>query len=85
MQKLCIALRFYATGSHQMSVGDGEGASQSSVSRIVKQVTLALAGHADDLIAFNVDQDVVETIAKGFYGFSGSMYNSFDLQMGEQK
>ena len=73
MQKLCIALRFYATGSHQIAIGDREGASQSSVSRIVKQVTLALAGHADDLILFNVDQDVMETVAKGFYGFSGSM------------
>ena len=25
MQKLCIALRFYATGTHQLEVGDGEG------------------------------------------------------------
>ena len=74
MQKMCIALRFYATGSHQMSVGDGEGASQASVSRIVKQVTLALAGHVNDLVCFHVDQDVMETVAKGFYGFSGSMY-----------
>ena len=77
MQKLCIALRFYATGSHQIVIGDGEGASQASVSRIVKQVTLALAGHADDLISFNIDQEVMETVAKGFYGFSGSMYQSY--------
>ena len=77
MQKLCIALRFYATGSHQIVIGDGEGASQASVSRIVKQVTLALAGHADDLISFNIDQEVLETVAKGFYGFSGNMYESY--------
>ena len=32
MQKLCIALGFYATGSHQIAVRDGEGASQASVS-----------------------------------------------------
>ena len=74
MQKLCIALRFYATGSHQMAVGDGEGVSQASVSRIIKQVTQALSGHADELIAFNLDEDVMETVSKGFYGFSGSMY-----------
>ena len=73
MQKMCIALRFYATGSHQMCVGDGEGASQASVSRIVKQVTLALAGHVNDLVSFHIDQDVMETVANGFYGFSGSM------------
>ena len=73
MQRLCIALRFYATGSHQMCVGDGEGASQASVSRIVKQVTTALSNHSDDLIAFHIDEDVLSTVAKGFYGFSGSM------------
>ena len=73
MQKLCITLRFLATGTHQMEVGDGEGASQASVSRIIKQVTDALAGHADDLIRFHVDQEVMEIVAKGFYGFSGSM------------
>ena len=74
MQKLCIALHFYATGSHQIAVGDGEGASQASVSRIVKQVALALADHCDDLIAFHVDNDIMQTVAKGFYGFSGSRY-----------
>ena len=75
MQKLCIALRFYATGTHQMEVGDGEGASQSSVCRIVKQVTMALSSHASDLIAFHIDQDILNNIQKGFYGFSGSESN----------
>ena len=71
-QKMCIALRFYATGTHQIEVGDGEGASQSSVCRIVKQVSKALAGHANDLIAFSLDEDILETVSTGFYGFKAS-------------
>ena len=73
MQKMCITLRFYATGTHQIEVGDGEGASQASVSRIVKQVTRVLSDHMNDLVEFTVDPDVLDTISKGFYGFSGSM------------
>ena len=72
LQKMCIALRFYATGTHQTEVGDGEGASQSSVCRIVKQVSWALAEHANDLIAFSLDDDVLETVSTGFYGFKAS-------------
>ena len=72
LQKLGIALRFYATGTHQMEVGDGEGASQSSVCRIVKQVSKALANHANDLISFSLDDDILETVSTGFYGFKAS-------------
>ena len=73
MQKLCIALHFYATGTHQIEVGDGEGASQASVSRIVKEVTSVLSNHMNDLVEFTVDPDVLDTVSKGFYGFNGSM------------
>ena len=72
MQKLCITLRFLATGTHQMEVGDGEGASQSSVSRIVREVCGILAEQAEQLVVFSLDPDILQTIAKGFYGFSGS-------------
>ena len=72
MQKICIALRFYATGTHQIEIGDGEGASQASVSRIVKQVTDVLSDHMNDLVVFSLDPDVLQTVAKGFFGFNGS-------------
>ena len=72
MQKLCIALRFYATGTHQIEVGDGEGASQALVSRIVNEVSEALAEQADQLIVFSLDPDIMKTVSTGFYGFSGS-------------
>lgn len=71
-QRLCIALRFYATGTHQIEVGDREGASQSSVSRTVKQVSQALSDHMDDIVVFNLDPDILETVAQGFFGFNGS-------------
>ena len=73
MQKLCIALCIYATGSHQIELGDGEGASQALVSRIVKQVTSVLSNDMNDLVEFTIDPDVLETISRGFYGFNGSM------------
>ena len=51
---------------------DGEGASQASVSRIVKQVSEVLSDHMDDLVVFNVDPDMLDTVARDFFGFSGS-------------
>lgn len=71
-QRICIALKFYATGSFQHEIGDGEGASQSSLSRIVARVSRVLASHADDIIKFSVDQTILDRVASGFYGFSGS-------------
>ena len=49
-QKVCIALRYYATGSFQRVVGDTEGASQSSCHRIIKEVSKSFANRADSLI-----------------------------------
>ncbi len=41
--KLLIALRYYASGTFQLNVGDYFGATQPSVSRIVKNVSKAIA------------------------------------------
>ena len=81
MQKLCITLRFFATGTHQMEVGDGEGASQASVSRIVRQVCSVLAEEADQLVVFSLDPDILRQVAKGFYGFSGSKLILVDISL----
>ena len=72
IQKLCIALRFFATGTHQTEVGDGEGASQSSVCHIVKQVSTVLSNHANDVIKFSLDDEVLNRVSTGFYGFKAS-------------
>ena len=39
---------------------------------IVRQVSQVLSDHMDDLVVFNVDPDVLETVATGFFGFNGS-------------
>ena len=67
-QWLNIALRFYATGSFQGSVGDSEGASQPSCLRIVTLVSSVLSSHCDDLVRFCVDQDICQQVSTGFYG-----------------
>ena len=71
-QHMCCALRFYATGTFQTEVGDGEGISQTSMHRIINLVTNALSDHADDIIKFSVYPQVLETVSNGFYGFKGS-------------
>ena len=71
-QKLCIALRYFATGTFQRQVGDSEGTSQSSLHRIVHQVAEALASHADTIINFSVDPNKLKTVSVCFYAFSGS-------------
>ena len=84
MQKICITLRFLATGTHQIEVGDGEGASHASVSRIVKQVCGILAEQTDQLVTFTLDPDILKVVANGFYGFSGSMLmNCFFSQVAD--
>ena len=71
-QHLCCALRFFATGTFQTEVGDGEGISQSSMHRFIKLETNALSDHADNIIKFSVNPEILETVSNGFYGFQGS-------------
>ena len=33
-----------------------------------------IAEQADQLVVFSLDQDILSTVAKGFYGFSGSKW-----------
>ena len=73
-QKMCIGLRYYATGAQQTEIGDGEGASQASVSRIVNQVTDIFSKACSSVVKFSLDQEILDTVSTGFYGFKGSMY-----------
>jgi hypothetical protein len=41
--QLAIVLRFYATGQFQITEGDLHGRHQSTVSRLVKKVSIAIA------------------------------------------
>ena len=71
-QKMCIALRYFATGTFQRQVGDSEGASQASLHRIVHTVAEALASHADTVINFSTDPTILKSVSDGFYAFRGS-------------
>lgn len=42
VNQLLITLRFYATGSHLLAIGDTHGVDVSTVSRIIKGVTNAI-------------------------------------------
>jgi len=43
MTQLLLCLRYYATGSMYITVGDFSGVSKASVSRVIKRVTNAIA------------------------------------------
>ena len=69
---MCIALRYFATGTFQRQVGDSEGASQSSMHRIIPKVADALANHTDAIVQFCTDPEILKAASDGFYAFSGS-------------
>ena len=71
-QKMCIALRYFAMGTFQRQVGDSEGASQSSLHRIVPKVAEALAKHTDAVVQFCTDPEILADVSNGFYAFNGS-------------
>ena len=71
-QRLCIALRYYTTGTFQCQIGDSEGASQASCHRIIKKVSQVLASHVPDIVQFSTDPQVFASVSEGFYAFKGS-------------
>ena len=73
-QRMCIALRYFATGTFQRQIGDSEGASQSSLHRIVHKVASALAPHVDTLIQFSTEPQILKEVSDGFDAFKGSKY-----------
>lgn len=52
LTQVFIALRFYATGSFEIVVGDFVGVHKSTVCQVIKNVTRAIAGLAPTKIKF---------------------------------
>ena len=73
-QRMCMTLRFLATGSFQKLLSDSEGACQATVHNHIMTVVKAMSRHTDQFIRFSLDEDVLENVEEGFYGFSGSKY-----------
>lgn len=66
MNQLLTTLRWYASNSHQISVGDFMGLNQSTVSRIVSKVTNAIAGLRPLYINMPTNNEILHTQEK-FY------------------
>ena len=71
-QRLCLTLRFLATGSFQKILGDSEGACQATIHNHIMTVIRAMCNHADHFIVLSLDEEVLQNIETGFYGFTGS-------------
>ena len=61
-----IALRFLASGSFLQVIGDTFGVDKSTVSRVVRDVCLALSRKRDMFIRWPSNQEK-ETVKNGFY------------------
>ena len=69
--QLQVALRYYATGTFQIVCGDVCNVSQSSVSRIVRKVSKAIAMKSTDFIIFPTGEAAINTqqVFKSKFGF----------------
>ncbi|CAG2219871.1 HARBI1 [Mytilus edulis] len=66
-QQVCIALRFYASGSFLQVIGDTLGYDKGTVSRVVSDVTDSLIDIKDDFVSWPTDVDSSNRIKCGFY------------------
>ena len=70
-RQVLITLRFLASGSFQQVIGDSvAGLDKSTVSRIVRRVTLALAQRVDQFIRFPQTQEERDVAKQGFYNIA---------------
>lgn len=71
--QLLVALRFFASGSFLQIIGDTVGLSKSAVSKIITDVSEALAGKQHQFIVWP-SHDEIQQVKEGFYrkgGFPG--------------
>ena len=64
--QVCIALRYLATGDMQRTIGDTVRVSQSQVSKIVRNVTRAIARHAPRYI-YMAERDEQGRLMQNFF------------------
>ena len=66
-QKVLIALKFFATGNSFRQIAETIGATKSSVSRSIREVSATLCSHSKEFIKFPTEIDEIKTIKKKFY------------------
>lgn len=67
INQLLIALRYYATGSHLVAVGDFIGVHESTASRVVKRVSEAIAALAPTKITFPNNVAAIQQAQQDFF------------------
>lgn len=70
MLQLLIAIRYYATGAFQSSVGDMCSVSRPSVTRIIRRVSMVLASLRPQVIKMPSTNDELTQAAYGMYKFA---------------
>ena len=71
MNQLLLTLRFYATGTFQLVVGDTLSVHKSTVCRTLHRVTSAIAGLRADYIKFPMSQEDRQRVMSEFHRVSG--------------
>ena len=70
-EKVMIALRFFASGSHLQVIGDTMGHDKSTISRVIRQVADALVEMKDAFIKWPQTPEKLNSIKNGFYQKAG--------------
>ena len=65
------SLRYFASGSFYLDVGDNHGISKASVSRALHRVTAAIISHAGNYINFSNEPNFVRILKASFYEIAG--------------
>ncbi|XP_064485838.1 putative nuclease HARBI1 [Ornithodoros turicata] len=71
IRQLLICLRFYASGTFQIVIGDTSDISKSTVCRIIKRVSHVLASLSPLYMKFPSTQDEKQRTMLGFYDIAG--------------
>ncbi|XP_055058698.2 putative nuclease HARBI1 [Misgurnus anguillicaudatus] len=69
-QMVCVALRFFASGTYLYAVGDAEKISKITVCRTIRRVVVALQRYINTFIAFPGHLPT-DAIKEGFYKIAG--------------
>lgn len=76
-EQVLIALRFYASRTFYQVVGDNIGVDKSTVSDVVKAVSIALASLVNNFVSFPKDDQIAQTKHKFF--LLGNMPNTIGV------
>ena len=71
-QTVCVALRFFATGTYLHSVGDAENLSKNTVFCAIHKVVLALTEKLNMFVVFPSHLSTM-LVKEGFYKISGNV------------